>query len=130
MMIGRLVTHIRARTDGAFDAALVYGHSDATAATTRTTSHHWRRTRRGRTLLLATATVVVNVRRIQQRHVRRVTHAETIVAAATARRTVHRCPPHALDGLRPVIRTRRAHTRNGRPRDAKNGTRKAKNRVP
>lgn len=105
MVVGGFVAHVGPGAHGSLDAPLVYG-------TAGSASHHGRRSRRGRTLLLLATAVVVNVRRVQQRHVRRVTHAESIVAAATARRTVHRCPPHALDDrLRSVIRTRR----NGQP---------------
>lgn len=109
VMVGRFVAHVVAGAHHPLDASLVHG----TAAAGGTASHHGRCARSGRTLLLSAATaVVVHVRRIQQRHVRRVSHAETVVAAAAARRAVHLCPPHALDRLRPVIRaldtTRRA----------------------
>lgn len=113
MVVRRFVTHISTRrsSESPLDAPLmVHGTVDAGTA-----SHHGRRARRGRTLLLpaSAAVVVVYVRRVQQRHVRRVTHAESVVAAATARRTVHRCPPHALDRLRPVIRAAALHDDGG-----------------
>lgn len=110
MVIGWFVAHISAGAQRSLDTTLVY-------RTSRTASHHGRCSRRGRPLLLTANAVVINVRRVQQRHVRRVTHAESIVAAATARRTVHRCPPHALDRLRLVIHALHAHAIRSAPAD-------------
>lgn len=110
MVVCGFVTHSGAGAQRPLDATLVYG-------TAGTASHHRRCTRRGRPLLLTADAVVVNVRRVQQRHVRRVTHAESVVAAATARRTVHRCPPHALDRLRLVIHSLHAHAIRSAPAD-------------